>query len=37
MASQMGQVIMAQRGFQAAASITRTAQSEYDTALQIGK
>ncbi len=37
MASQMGQIIMAQRGFQAAASITKSAQTEYDTALEIGK
>jgi flagellar basal-body rod protein FlgC len=37
MASEMGQIIMAQRGFQAATSITKSAQTEYDAALQIGK
>lgn len=37
MASQMSQLIMAQRGFQAQASVTRNAQDVYASALSIGK
>lgn len=37
MSSQMTQLIMAQRGFQAAAQTTKTAQDVYSTALQIGR
>jgi flagellar basal-body rod protein FlgC len=36
MASQMSQLIMAQRGFQASASLTKNAQDTYQSALQIG-
>ncbi|WP_183094877.1 flagellar basal body rod protein FlgC [Nocardioides stalactiti] len=36
MSSQMSQLIMAQRGFQAAVQVTKTAQDEYTAALQIG-
>lgn len=36
MASQMSQLVMAQRGFQASASLTRNAQDTYQSALQIG-
>ncbi|UMG92958.1 flagellar basal body rod C-terminal domain-containing protein [Nocardioides sp. TF02-7] len=36
MSSQMSQLIMAQRGFQAAVQVTKTAQDTYDTALRIG-
>jgi flagellar basal-body rod protein FlgC len=36
MASQMGQLVMAQRGFQAAVQVTKTAQDTYTAALQIG-
>ena len=36
MASQMSQLIMAQRGFQASASVTKNAQDTYQSALQIG-
>lgn len=37
MSAQMGQLIMAQRGFQASASITKTAQETYNAALAIGR
>jgi flagellar basal-body rod protein FlgC len=36
MASQMSQLIMAQRGFQASAAVTKNAQETYQAALQIG-
>jgi len=36
MSSQMSQLIMAQRGFQAAVQVTKTAQDSYSAALQIG-
>lgn len=36
MASQMGQLVMAQRGFQASVQMTKTAQDTYTAALQIG-
>jgi flagellar basal-body rod protein FlgC len=36
MGSQMSQLVMAQRGFQAAAAITKHAQDTYSSALQIG-
>jgi len=36
MASQMGQLIMAQRGYQASVSVTKTAQDTYDAAISIG-
>ncbi|MGN6782671.1 MAG: flagellar basal body rod protein FlgC [Marmoricola sp.] len=37
LASQMSQLIMAQRGFQASVQVTKDAQETYDSALQIGK
>jgi len=37
MSSQMSQLIMAQRGFQAAVQTTKTAQDVYSSALQIGR
>lgn len=37
MASQMSQLIMAQRGYQASVSVTKTAQEDYNSALSIGK
>ena len=37
MSSQMSQLIMAQRGFQAAVSTTKTAQDTYTAALEIGR
>ena len=37
MASQMSQLIMAQRGFQASVQVTKDAQDSYQAALQIGK
>lgn len=37
MASQMSQLVMAQRGYQASVSVTKTAQEEYASALSIGK
>ena len=37
MASQMSQLIMAQRGFQASVSVTKSAQDTYNSALQIGR
>lgn len=37
MSAQMGQLIMAQRGFSAAASVTKTAQDTYNAAMQIGR
>jgi flagellar basal-body rod protein FlgC len=37
MSSQMSQLIMAQRGFQASVQTTKTAQDVYSTALQIGR
>jgi flagellar basal-body rod protein FlgC len=36
MSSQMGQLVMAQRGFQASVQMTKTAQDTYTAALQIG-
>lgn len=36
MSAQMGQLVMAQRGFQAAVQVTKTAQDTYTAALQIG-
>jgi flagellar basal-body rod protein FlgC len=36
LSSQMGQLVMAQRGFQASVQVTKTAQDEYAAALQIG-
>lgn len=37
MNSMMSQLIMAQRGYQASVSVTKTAQDSYSSALQIGK
>ncbi len=37
MASQMSQLVMAQRGFQASVQVTKNAQDTYSSALQIGK
>lgn len=37
MASQMSQLIQAQRGFQASVQVTKNAQDTYSSALQIGK
>ncbi|MCL2541337.1 MAG: flagellar basal-body rod protein FlgC [Nocardioidaceae bacterium] len=37
MASQMGQLVMAQRGYQAQVEVTKAAQGTYDAALQIGQ
>lgn len=37
MASQMSQLVMAQRGFQASVQVTKTAQDAYSSALQIGR
>ena len=37
MTSQMSQLIMAQRGFQASVQTTKTAQDTYNAALQIGR
>ncbi|MCL8027702.1 flagellar basal body rod protein FlgC [Nocardioides bruguierae] len=37
MESQMSELIMAQRGFQASAQVTKYAQDTYGTAIQIGK
>lgn len=37
LASQMSQLVMAQRGFQASVQVTKTAQDTYASALQIGK
>ena len=37
MAEQMGQLVMAQRGFQASVQVTKTAQDTYAAALQIGE
>lgn len=37
MASQMSQLIQAQRGFQAGVQVTKNAQETYSSALQIGK
>lgn len=37
MSSQMTQLIMAQRGFQASVEVTKNAQDTYSAALQIGK
>jgi flagellar basal-body rod protein FlgC len=37
MASQMSQLIMAQRGFQASVQVTKGAQDTYNAALQIGR
>jgi flagellar basal-body rod protein FlgC len=37
MASQMSQLIMAQRGFQASVQVTKDAQDTYASALQIGR
>jgi flagellar basal-body rod protein FlgC len=37
MSSQMSQLIMAQRGFQASVQTTKTAQDTYNAALQIGR
>jgi len=37
MSSQMTQLIMAQRGFQASVQVTKNAQDTYTSALQIGK
>jgi flagellar basal-body rod protein FlgC len=37
LASQMSQLIMAQRGFQASVQVTKTAQDTYSSALQIGR
>ena len=37
MGSQMSQLIMAQRGFQASVQVTKTAQDTYTSALQIGR
>ncbi|GAB6986970.1 flagellar basal body rod protein FlgC [Nocardioides pyridinolyticus] len=37
LASQMTQLIMAQRGFQAAVQVTKDAQDTYSSALQIGR
>jgi flagellar basal-body rod protein FlgC len=37
MASEMGQLVMAQRGYQASVQVTKTAQDTYAAALQIGE
>ena len=37
LASQMTQLVMAQRGFQASVQVTRDAQDTYNSALQIGR
>lgn len=37
MASQMSQLVMAQRGFQASVQVTKNAQDTYSSALSIGK
>jgi flagellar basal-body rod protein FlgC len=37
LASQMSQLVMAQRGFQASVQVTKTAQDTYSSALQIGR
>lgn len=37
MASQMTQLVMAQRGFQASVQVTKNAQETYNAALQIGR
>ena len=37
LASQMSQLVMAQRGFQASVQVTKTAQDTYAAALQIGR
>jgi len=37
MASQMSQLVMAQRGFQASVGVTKNAQDTYASALQIGR
>jgi flagellar basal-body rod protein FlgC len=37
MASEMSQLVMAQRGFQASVQTTKTAQDTYNAALQIGR
>jgi len=37
MSSQMSQLIMAQRGFQASVQVTKNAQDTYNSALQIGR
>jgi flagellar basal-body rod protein FlgC len=37
MASQMSQLVMAQRGFQASVQVTKNAQDTYSSALQIGR
>lgn len=37
MASEMGQLVMAQRGYQASVQVTKTAQDTYASALQIGE
>ncbi|WP_181313156.1 flagellar basal body rod protein FlgC [Nocardioides campestrisoli] len=37
MASQMSQLVMAQRGFQASVQVTKNAQDSYNAALQIGR
>lgn len=37
MSSQMSQLVMAQRGFQASAQVTKNAQDVYTSALQIGR
>ena len=37
MGSQMSQLVMAQRGFQASVQITKNAQDTYNSALQIGR
>ena len=37
LASQMSQLVMAQRGFQASVQTTKTAQDTYTAALQIGR
>lgn len=37
MASQMSQLVMAQRGFQASVQVTKNAQDTYNAALQIGR
>jgi flagellar basal-body rod protein FlgC len=37
MASQMSQLVMAQRGYQASVGVTKNAQDTYSSALQIGR
>ncbi|MFL6157593.1 MAG: flagellar basal body rod protein FlgC [Marmoricola sp.] len=37
LASQMSQLVMAQRGFQASVQVTKNAQDTYNSALQIGR